>query len=297
MSNPRVTPLLHLDAERMKSSFDRVPFGYSHDLHRLDLLSFDNLLKLAERYVPSTPDWFVAGSAPTPGTKFYSVDHGYLAPHEAMARLDQGAHRVLLKRLENHDSAFRDLLDQLFDQVIELSGGLRGAKVVRRESAVFISSGAAITPFHFDPEINFFAQIEGEKHYHVYAPVAVSEPELERFFVRGMVDIAQIDLAGRDRSHEHVFPLVAGLGLHQPQNAPHWVETGATRSISYSIVWETDRSRAAGRTRACNHYLRGLGVNPQPPGHAADGVKAASMRAVTPARMAAGKLLRSLRAR
>jgi len=297
MTGPAHSSLLHFDAEVFRSSFDRKPFGYTHDLHRLDLFSFDNLLKLAERYVPTQPDWFVAGSAPTPGTEFYSVDHGYLKPHEAMMRLEQGAHRVLLKRLENHDSAFRDLMDLLFKQIIELNGGLHGQKVVRRESAVFISSGAAITPFHFAPEINFFAQIEGEKRYHVYAPVAVSEPELERFFVRGMVDIAQIDLDGRDRSHEHVFPLVAGLGLHQPQNAPHWVETGASRSISYSIVWETDKTRADGRVRACNHYLRQAGLQPRPPGRGIDAAKAAAMSAVTPVRMATGNLLRSLRSR
>lgn len=288
--------LLHFDAGSLENDFDVRPFGFSHDLHTLDLFSVANLCRLAERMSATDPDWFVAGSARKPGQDFYSVDSRYLRPHEAIARLDQGTHRVLLKRAENHDSAFRDLLDQLFNQVIAARGGLRGAKVVRRETGIFISSGAAITPFHYDPEINFFTQIEGEKEYHVYAPEAVREDELERFFIHGQVDIAQIPLEGRDPAHEHIFKLVAGRGHHQPQNSPHWVKTGASRSISFAMVWETDETRAAGRTRACNHYLRKLGMQPSAPGRSpgSDAAKAGAMRVLTPMRQAAVSVKRSL---
>jgi len=288
--------LLHLDPATFEQAFDKTPFGFSHELHKLELFSFESLRGLAQRIARKDPDWFVARSAVRPEQRFYSVDQRYLKPHEALEQLETGTHRILLKRVETHDSAFRDLLDQLFDQVIALRGGLRGARIVRRESAIFISSGEAITPFHYDPEINFFAQIEGEKEYHVYAPSAVQEPELENFFVHGQVDIAQVPLAGRDPAHEQVFKLKAGLGHHQPQNSPHWVKTGASRSISYSMVWETDESRATGRARACNYYLRRLGLQPSPPGKASgrDAAKAGAMQVLTPMRKAAVSLKRSL---
>ena len=288
--------LLHFDPGCLEHDFDVRPFGFRHELDTLGLFSVDNLCRLAERMSGSEPDWFVAGSAKKPGQAFYSVDQRYLKPHEAIAQLDTGTHRVLLKRAENHDSGFRDLLDQLFDQVIAARGGLRGARVLRRETGIFLSSGAAITPFHYDPEINFFTQIEGEKEYHVYAPKAVREEELERFFIHGKVDIAQIPLEGRDPAHEHVFELAAGRGLHQPQNSPHWVRTDAARSISFSMVWETDESRATGRTRACNHYLRKLGFQPSAPGISpgSDAAKAGAMRVLTPVRQAAVSVKRSL---
>ena len=79
---------------------------------------------------------------------------------------------------------------------------------------------ATITPFHFDLEVNFFAQIEGEKVYHVFSPSALTESELERLDIRGVVNIGQVQLKGRDAGGEHVFTLGPGKGLHQPQKRP-----------------------------------------------------------------------------
>ncbi len=213
------------------------------------------------------------------------------SPLEAIDRLDSGSFRVLLKRPENYDARFRKLLDTLFDQVVELRGGIGNQRVVRKESAILISSAATTTPFHFDPEINFFSQIEGEKIYHVYSPSSLTEAELERFYVRGAVNIGQVDLANRDPSHEHVFTLGPGKGLHQPQNAPHWVETRGSRSISFPFVFETDFTRTVGRVRAFNFCLRKLGLNPARPGThpALEAVKAGTMDVVIPT----GKKLRN----
>lgn len=292
-------PQLHFDPERFACGYDREPFAFTHSLSTLPMFSFAHLRRLAETYAAFPQDYFVADSAPSAAAAFYSVPHGRYPPHEAIDRLGIGSHRVLLKRLETHDADFRALLQHLFSQVLAARGGLHGEKILRLESAVFISSGAATTPFHFDPEVNFFAQIEGEKRYHVYAPAAVGELELERFYAAGIVNIGQLDLAGRDPAQQHAFTLGPGLGLHQPQNAPHWVETGSARSISYSFVYETDAGRARGRARACNHYLRKLGLHPLRPGArpVVDALKAGTMRGALPARRRVGELLRAARGR
>lgn len=299
MSSPEAVEHLHFGHEVFEREFDREPFGFTHQLHMLDLFSPEALRRLTAKYERCPEDYFVSSSASTPGTRFFSVPFSKLAPLAALDALATGQYRILLKRLEDHDPQFRELLQQTFRQVIDQCGGLRGARVERLESALFISSGATITPFHFDPEINFFAQIEGQKRYHVYSPKVVSDIELERFYVRGKLEIGQIDLDGRDAAHEHVFQLGPGKGLHQPQNAPHWVETGATRSISYSIVFETDAMRAAGRARGCNHYLRKLGISPAGPGRSSvrDAMKSQAMLAVTPLRNHAGAILRGARGR
>jgi hypothetical protein len=90
----------------------------------------------------------------------------YLHPHEVMQHLETGSYRVLLKRPENYDLRFRELIDQLFAQVADSLGEFGDDRIVRREAGIFISSGATTTPFHFDPEIGFFFQIEREKIYH-----------------------------------------------------------------------------------------------------------------------------------
>ena len=164
-----------------------------------------------------------------------------------MESLDTAPCRLLLKRPENYDPHFRLLLDRLFAEVVALQPELASEKIVRLESAVFFTSAATTTPFHFDPEIAFFSQIVGEKIYHVFAPDVLTESELEDFYVRNVINIGQVDLDRRNPASEHVFRLSPGFGLHQPQNAPHWVETVRSRSISYSFVFETASSRARGR--------------------------------------------------
>jgi len=288
---------LYIESNGFPARFDREPFGFSHNLHTLDLFRFDSLVGLAARYATAPRDYFVAAAAASAATEFTAVPHSQWTVEEAMQRVDSAAVRVLLKRPENHDARFRQLLDSLFEQVMKLRGGLKGERIVRLESAVFVTSAASITPCHFDPEIAFFAQIEGRKNYHVYSPSSMSEAELESFYRKGIVSIAEVDLPSRDPKFEHVYPLEAGDGHHQPQNCPHWVETGADRSISYSFVFETDATRARNRTRACNHFLRRAGVTPAAPGvsPARDAAKAAAMRVMFPIRRRVDNLAAKLR--
>lgn len=288
--------LITIDADGYRAAYDRMPLAFEHGLHHLPMFQPDALAALAERYADSPQDYFIAGSAATPGTKFYDVEQNRARPHEVLAQLGDAPARVLLKRLENHDSGFRDLLDTLFRKVTALRGGLGDESIARLESALFISSAASTTPFHFDPEITHFFQIEGPKHYHVFPPNVVEESDLERFYVRGTVNIGQLDLEGCDPQQEHVFDLEPGRGFHQPQDAPHWVRTGGVRSISYAFSFETDASRGRGRVRAANRYLRAIGMHPQRPGPSpsADRAKAAVMQVVTPTLRGVRKVVRQV---
>jgi Cupin-like domain len=258
--------MLNLNPEAHRQLFDREPFGFTHDLSRLPIFGFDYLFGLAQRYAQFPRDFYVAESAKSPDAQFYAGAPVSLLPHEALQQLSTSPTRILLKRLETHDAQFEELLKQLFEEVVRLRGGLSGERLVRLESSIFVTSAASTTPCHYDPEINFFAQLEGEKTYHLFPPDTVTEEEMEAFYVSGEVSIAEVDLNRRDPSREHVFRLRPGMGLHQPQNAPHWVETGPMRSISYSFVFETDATRARGRVRAYNRYLRRLGMSPTAPG-------------------------------
>jgi hypothetical protein len=290
---------LQLDPSSLRNLFDREPFGFDHSLFGLDLFKFEELYALAEKYIGHGADYYVAGSAPRPDAVFFSVPRTpYLHPHEVMQHLETGSYRVLLKRPENYDLRFRELIDQLFAQVADSLGEFGDDRIVRREAGIFISSGATTTPFHFDPEIGFFSQIEGEKIYHVYPPSVLGEEELERFYAKGHVSIAQIDLDGRDPAREHVFTLGPGKGLHQPQNAAHWVETRGSRSISYTFIFETEAGRARGRARGFNHFLRCLKLNPAPPGAnpTFDAFKSEAMRGVLPVRRRLAEIVHRARA-
>jgi hypothetical protein len=288
----RIDGHLAFNQEIFCQCFDREPFGFTHNLNSLDLFKFESLLALGEKFAGSPRDYFIAGSAASPGTEFYSVPNGGYKPRQAIESLERGNHRVLLKRPEDHDSHFRELLDALFRQIVDLRGGLGNERVERLESAVLISSRSTTTPIHFDPEVGFFSQIEGEKFYHVYPPACSCETELERFYIRGRVDIGTVDITNLDPTREHVFNLGPGKGFHQPQNSPHWVQTGESRSVSYTFVFQTNTSRALGRIRAFNYCLRKVGIDPSCPGihPGLDAAKARTMYGAIPIQLA-GRVL------
>ena len=279
-------------------TFNIEPLATTHNLSDLEIFSYDYLRLLAEKYLVNPADAFVASSAPSANVDFNSVPHGQHAAHVAMTLLDQAPYRVLLKRPEKYDNGFRELIEALLASISEARGGFGHDKIVRLESSVFISSAKTTTPIHFDPEVGFFCQIAGEKIYHVYPPANVTEAELEPFYIKSSVEIGKVDVNRRDPAREHVFHLTAGKGLHQPQNAPHWVETCSSHSISYSVVLETESTRSLGRTRAFNHYIRQAGIAPSEPGKhpAADALKANAMNAILPVRKLAGKVVRSVKA-
>ncbi|HUS23312.1 MAG TPA: hypothetical protein VM369_00040 [Candidatus Binatia bacterium] len=277
---PAVAPLALPDETTRADAFDRRPYGFTHRLHELDLFRFDALVELAGRLAHHPHDALVAEGALAPQQRFDSVPQDACTPQRALEQLDAVPRRVLLKRPERHDPRYAELLRELFADVAERHPQLHSERIVRLESAIFISSGRTVTPFHFDAESAFFSQIEGGKQYHVYLPDAVDESLLESFYARGATGVGHLDLARCDPAREYVFRLRPGHGFHQPHDAPHWVETGAGRSVSYSFVFETVASRRRCRTRAFNHWLRGRGVTPPPIGAhpLGDTIKAAVMR-------------------
>ncbi len=287
---------LIVDTAVLRSNYDKQPFALQHNLHTLPMFQPPALDALAKLFDACPADYFVAASAAQPGQEFFAVPGRKYSPSEALSRLDSEPLRLLLKRPENHDRQFRRLLQDLFEQVTATVGGLQRRRVVRIESAVFITSAASITPFHFDPETNFFAQISGRKTYHVYPPAVLPEAKLEKFYLQGLVSIGQVDIP-QDVEREVVVSMGPGDGLHQPQNAPHWVQTEAGRSVSYAFVYETAASRSVGRARACNYYVRKLGIQPAPVGAhpLVDHVKSDLMRGLIPLRNGVRNAIRSVR--
>ena len=256
-----------IEPQVYSANYNKVPFGFTHNLHQLEIFEFDAICNLAARYATASEnDFFVAGSSFAADSAFFAAEHIKLRPSEALEHLDDKPTRILLKRPESYDPGYRALLETIVKKLRELPGGLGGQTIKRMQSSLFITSAAATTALHFDPEVAFFTQIAGDKDYHVYPPAQVPEPELEDFYSRGRVSIGHVDMAALNPASEQLYKLKAGYGFHQPQNSPHWVQTQATRSISYSMVFETTADKVLGLTRAFNHFERKMGLNPALPG-------------------------------
>ena len=288
---------IEADVAVVRSSYDREPFGFSHTLHHNDIFCFDEIRALAERH--TADDYFVATSASTPATRFYDVGHGMLTPSAAIDNIENSGYRIILKRPERYDRRFGHLLETLFSEVRSLRSWPIDERVVRLDGAILISSSAAITPLHFDPEVSFFFQIAGNKTYHLLNSETMTEEELEAFYVRGKLDIGQVAYDRHRDAREYLFELSPGMGMHQPQNTPHWVQTHNSPTISYVFSIETNHSRARGRTRGFNHIQRQLGLPPATPGARPhlDEWKSGSMRAAFGLRDAFRPVVRALRKR
>ena len=61
------TPHLEIELSEFAVQYNRMPFGFGHNLHKLDLFSDVSLCKLCDAYAYHPHDYFVSESAPEPG--------------------------------------------------------------------------------------------------------------------------------------------------------------------------------------------------------------------------------------
>ena len=146
----------------------------------------------------------------------------------------------------------------------------------RRTGYLFISSPAAVTPMHFDPEHSFLLQVRGTKRVSVAAfdHDPVRQHELDRYY-----DGAACDFEAMQAVAE-TFVITPGVGVYLPSSVPHWVSTDAGVSVSFSIPFYTEYAERAEYVNRINRRLRRLRISPRPPGvsEPVDRTKAAVFR-------------------
>src|SRR5690242_314354 len=167
------------------------------------------------------------------------VDAGTGSPSEAVLGIEDNGYRVSLREIQC-DAEYRALINACLDEVAPILGGREGG-MVRRSGYIFVSSPAATTPMHFDPEHSFLLQMRGTKT--VYSvprlePEAVQR-ELDRYY--DGEPCAFDEMRGRAQH----FELEPGIGVYFPSFVPHWVETHGGVSVSFSIPFYTRYSERA----------------------------------------------------
>jgi len=134
---------LEIDPASYSALYNNTPFGFQHNLHKLDLFQFEAICDLAGLYTSASPnDYFVTGTSPKADAAFFDTEQIVLKPVEAIRKLDEKPTRILLKRPENYDARFRTLMNNLLQQLRELPGGLCNQPIRRIQSSIFIT----ITP-------------------------------------------------------------------------------------------------------------------------------------------------------
>jgi hypothetical protein len=198
---------------------------------------------------------------------------------EIIARIRDARAWMALHNIQN-DPVYRGLVDEILDhvrpRVEQKDPGMWG-----RAGWIFITSPGAVTPFHMDHENNFILQVHGEKELHVWEPLersVISERALELFHT-----LHSRELVTWKDTHEqkaHVFHLQPGMGAYMPQTAPHWVKNGDGVSITISVTYYSDGTKARKMLHRGNYLLRRFGLEPSPVGESnmRDAMKLAVLR-------------------
>ncbi|GJE42531.1 cupin-like domain-containing protein [Methylobacterium soli] len=263
-------------AKQDLSDFPKLPFGIRHNLMDNPLLSLDRLVALAASMPRDSIEYNSGKVAIDQNPE--TVPLVEMDPVEVVRRIREANAWLVLKRVER-DPAYAALLKEVLDGFARDLGHADAAAAgfTSIEGFVFVSSPNATTPFHSDPEDNFFVQIHGEKFFHIIDNqdgAVVSDADLE------FAPSAHRNLSYKPEfeARARVFSMDAGDGCFVPYQWPHWVRTGANYSVSMAITWKSTEVKRRNRLLFVNALLRKAGL-PQPsPGRrpALDAVKIAA---------------------
>ena len=253
------TRLLHIDEEAFADAFARRSMLVQHSLVGHPLFTMEAIAELADRLPPHSVRR-ERGQLPV-GEAHRYVDVGEGAPSASILHVERNGFRISLRDIQQVPE-YREVVDECLDQVEPLvesrEGGMRF-----RSGYLFISAPASTTPMHFDAEHSFLLQIRGKKHVHVAAfenDQSKLRLELERY-----TDGEECDFQAMEAVAE-TFRIEPGLGVYLPSYIPHWVDTEAGVSVSFSIPFYTRSCQRAEGVYRVNSWLRKARLSPRPPG-------------------------------
>lgn len=238
------------------------PFRLRHSLSGHPLFTLPALLDLTKR-LPAGSVEYNAGDIPVDQDPDRTPMTG-LSVEESIRRINECNSWMVIRHVEN-DPEYRAALEQCLDEIAPAAAKSTGS-MHQKIGFIFISSPNAVTPLHLDPEHNILVHLQGSKRMTIYPCETgfVSDVQHELYHVgkahRNLRHRPDFD------AHAQVFDLEPGDALYVPVKAPHWVKTGPTPCVSFSITWKSRASDAEARLRIANHWVRRMGGAPPPPG-------------------------------
>jgi hypothetical protein len=254
------TALLDIDTAGFADAFARRSLAVRHGLSNHPLFTIEAIAELADRLTPESVRR-ERHDLPLANSGFGYVDVGVGPPSESIKNVESSGVRVSLRDIQQvpeYAELINECLDQVEGLVAEREGGM-----TRRAGYLFISAPASTTPMHFDVEHSFLLQVEGLKHVSVatmYDDPVARHRELDRYIDGEECDFEAMQATAVTTSIE------PGVGVYLPSFVPHWVETEAGISISFSIPFFTAHTEQVEGVSRINKRLRQLHLSPRPPG-------------------------------
>ena len=219
--------------------YERKPFKFRHEFSGNSWFSRDRIVDLANALPQKNVEYNLADLPVS--QPLTTIPRSGLSLEETIRNIEDCGSWVLLKSVEQH-ADYAELLGHCLEEVGgEL--GLRVDEMLSPRSFLFLASPGGVTPFHFDPEHNFLLQIEGRKKIQIFDPfdrAVVTHRQLQDFAAGAHRNLPfEETFAERGKW----FDFSAGEGVYIPFLAPHWVKNSASVSISFSISFETAKTK------------------------------------------------------
>jgi Cupin superfamily protein len=271
--------LVQIDSEQFADAFARRSILVQHSLVDHPLFTLEAIAELADRLPPDSVRR-ERGQLPIGDAHVY-VDVGEGPPSATVLDVERNGFRISLRDIQQVP-AYAEIVNECLDQVEPLVAAREGGMRLR-SGYLFISCPASTTPMHFDAEHSFLLQLRGAKRVSVAA--FEGDPESLRREVDRYTDGKPCDFEAMQAIAE-IFTITAGRGVYLPSYVPHWVETEAGVSISFSIPFYTRFSQRAEGVYRVNSWLRRARVSPRPLGELqpVDASKAAVFHSLRTAR-------------
>jgi hypothetical protein len=238
--------------DEARALLNREAFRVAHSLAGNPLFRLDALIEVAKQASTRPGDLYLDAGDVTVTDKWGHIPIPDRPVEEIIRRIESAGAWIIIKHVEQ-GPGYEEVIRE-FDQFVrELAGREMAQLLSRPEMLVMVTSPNRITPFHFDAEVNFLVQIQG-----------VTDLEIEHYYsVNHNAGTFKPGLEERAR----LFHLRPGDGVHIPTHAGHWVKNSNAVSVSLSLNFELPYWMYRDVYRM-NHYLRRLGLQPTPPGHA-----------------------------
>lgn len=240
--------------------FGRTFSTCDHSLHTLELFSTGSVIQLLDTLPRHCVQCYTMVADPTRKDSVRAVNPDNSTGAELYEAANKGLFWFNLKRLEDYDSAYKKLLHQMYDMLVqrchEQLVGLHEYSV-----DMLITSAGAHTHYHIDRGPSSLWHIAGTKHLWVYPEMDfdfISQADMEAIFTGQMLEYIPYDKKFDEHS-EHC-ELKPGQAVWWPNSAPHRVENNEL-CISLNFSHKTRSSVKRFNIQRANHYLmRPLGV-------------------------------------
>ncbi len=228
------------------------PLKAKHRLQTHALFTLDALADLIDHY-PREHYALVHMGAQGGKRSWREGDIGGLSGRKVIAAIEQGRMWLNLRNIGNVDGRYREVLDQIFEEV---RVNVPGYDTDNRTSGILISSPSAQVYYHCDLPGQSLWQLHGRKRVYVYPskPPFVTPQQLETIALYEVEVNMAYDPAYD--SHATVFDIAGGEMLHWPLNAPHRVENLNTLNVSMTTEYWTQTIRRRQMINMGNGILR-----------------------------------------